>query len=98
MLRKRWTGLLQGPGPAWQEVHLNTDEDFPISHTFGRFNGRDVMALFGRRAVSVRKLHWRDRFLRLPTSVLAAVLMTQAASLCDLSFYSRKALEEGRRH
>ena len=70
--------LLQGPGPAWAEVSIDTAARFP-GETVA--NESAVMSWFSRRAGSITDLAVMGSVPKLPDSLLASVLTSQAASL-----------------
>ena len=78
MLNKRWAGLLEGPGPAWARVRINTVAEFP-GETVA--DAAAMMAWFSRRQGSITALVVTGLVPKLPDSLLASVLAVQAASL-----------------
>ena len=82
VLSKRWAGLLQGPGPAWEEAEIETSAEFPDAT---EADAAAMVAWFSRRSGSVRELCVDGSLPKLPVSLMAAVLMSQASSLRVLS-------------
>ena len=78
VLNKRWAGLLQGPGPAWAQVAINTDEELPGD---AEPDLAAMAAWFGLRSGSVEQLSLVGEVPTLPASVLASIFTSQAASL-----------------
>ena len=81
MLSKRWAGLLQGPGPAWSDVVINTAAEFPLGV---EVNLEAMMAWFCRRKGSIRELEVAGDFQKLPGVLIEVIYLSQAASLREL--------------
>lgn len=86
MLSRRWAELLQGPGPAWADVCINTDDDF-LTGAEAPPDPAAIMQWFLRRAPSVRKLRVTGD-IELPASLVAALLVSLAGSLRELQLES----------
>ena len=84
MLSRRWAGLLQGPGPAWAEVTIDTDRGIGVSD-YRQPNGMVITAWFSRRAGSVRTVQLYGIYIKLPASVVTAALESQATTLRQLA-------------
>lgn len=81
MLSKRWAALLRGGGLVWAAMHI-TDADFPEG---GEPDPVAMAAWFACRAGSAKKTVLSNRTPRLPASLLAAMLTSQAPSLTALN-------------
>lgn len=81
VLSKRWAGLLRVPSSAWGKLEIDTEQEFPDNIVA---DAAGAAAWFGRRAGSVTVLRVNGTVPRLPASLVATILMSQAKALTTL--------------